>query len=407
MKPFFIFLTLLLLSLAPAWAAQAVGYYNQTLLPGLNALAPQLASDERDTVGEQFGDLPDGSIVYQMVNGNFTTNTFLGGMWERPDEPLEIGRGVLVFNPLDRNTTVTFVGQLLQGTLTNEIPAGLSLKGNMITKQGGLGSALGLSLNDFDTVYLLRNGAWDVYTQLPGGTWHPSEPAVQVGDAFMVRASSATNHVIHFSVDPFPAQFLATAAFRPHAVPALGTVNFANAAAGLLARVISGANGAGVEGSAWRVQLLHGSGDEFETIAETSFLTGQMAGYFFGGRVDVPGTAPGESAVLKVRILRDSHAVAESEPLTVELGGGILPPSNLAGLPVLRAIEPMRLFVQRDEGQTTVSWSSEIGGAQLEISDAIGGEWRPYDGTESSNESLKIATIAAEGPARFFRLRMR
>lgn len=184
-------------SRAQVYGVGAVGYINVLLKPGLNLVGLQLDSANR-SVASLFTDMPDGSAIYKIVDGLYATNIYEGGRWERPDETISVGEGVFVFNPSTLSKTVTFVGELLQGDLTNSIPAGLSIRCAMIPKSGKLGANLGLRLSAFDNVYLNINNTLKVFTFLPDGNWKPSEPSVLTAESFVVNTAASTNWVTHF-----------------------------------------------------------------------------------------------------------------------------------------------------------------------------------------------------------------
>jgi hypothetical protein len=135
------------------------------------------------------------------VVGTFSTILFQGGQWERPDETISLGEGVFVMNPSIQLKTITFVGEILQGDLTNSITPGLSIHCSLVPKFGKLTQSLGLRLSAFDNVYLNTNNTLKVFTYLPNGSWKPFEPDLRVAESFVVNAVAPTNWVIHFEVE--------------------------------------------------------------------------------------------------------------------------------------------------------------------------------------------------------------
>lgn len=175
----------------------ASGYISLEIGPGFQLVADPLRGQD-NTVAHLFPQPTEGTELYKLVNGVFTTNTFSSGVWTQPDETLAVGDGALVFNPSAETNTVTFVGEILQGDLTNTIPAGLSLKSSLIPKGAPITSGLGLKLSAFDNLYQWKSNRFEVFTFLPNGGWFPSKPKIKVGEAFFIRASQETNWVIKF-----------------------------------------------------------------------------------------------------------------------------------------------------------------------------------------------------------------
>jgi hypothetical protein len=131
-----------------------------------------------------------------MTSGTLTTNLFEFGAWTMPEETLEPGEGAFVLNPTSRRFTVTFAGEPLSETLTNSIPAGLSIRSSMSYRNGRLSTDLKLFLSPFDNVYRWNGKSFDIFTFLPSGNWVPTEPVVQTTQAFVINSAKSTNWII-------------------------------------------------------------------------------------------------------------------------------------------------------------------------------------------------------------------
>ena len=119
----------------------------------------------------------------------------------------------------------------------------------------------------------------------------------------------------------------------------------------------------------------------------------------------IEGTAAGETATFKVRIRRGGESVAESGAMTVALGGGKIPPANLVGLQAVRVSPAARLSIARSGGDATraaVSWPSEFGGLQLQMTSDLGGGWEPAGGERTTNGVSILAPTSTEGNRKFF-----
>jgi hypothetical protein len=61
---------------------------------------------------------------------------------------------------------------------------------------GGATSALKLRLGPFDNLYVWRDDRFQVLTYLPDGSWFPSEPNINVAEAFFVNLNQPTNWLV-------------------------------------------------------------------------------------------------------------------------------------------------------------------------------------------------------------------
>jgi hypothetical protein len=173
-----------------------VGYVNTTLAPGFNLISAPLY-DPSQTVGTLTawvqGVIPDGLTVYLLYPEGYRTAQYnaASGTFEPADvaaEPLTPGRGFFVFNPATNNVTVTFVGGVMQGNLTNALPAGFSLIASMVPQQASL-DILGFPGKPGDVVYLFNASTQSfevaIFDELDG-TWVPNLRPIRTGEAFVV-----------------------------------------------------------------------------------------------------------------------------------------------------------------------------------------------------------------------------
>lgn len=181
------------------FSVNAVGFVNVELPQGFEMIANPLDAED-NTVGALLSDVPDGTIVYKFdaESGTFSVNSKLFGSWDNPDETLEPGDGAFVNSP--EATSVTFVGEVPQGTLENEIPAGFSIQSSMVPQSGQLDTDLGFPAADGDIVYRWdnSNSSYSLHSFVFGGWDTPPEPAV--GEAFFVNKVDATTWTREFSV---------------------------------------------------------------------------------------------------------------------------------------------------------------------------------------------------------------
>jgi len=120
-----------------------------------------------------------------------------------------------------------------------------------------------------------------------------------------------------------------------------GQVYFNNRVTGVVDARVTTSDGFGL-GAGWIAQLFGGpAGTPLSGLTPlfptTTFRTSSAAamGYLNGVVVTVPGVAPGEQAALVMRVSCGEPAAsisfAESNLITIAIGGGILPPANWQG----------------------------------------------------------------------------
>lgn len=197
-------------SMAQVYSVNAVGYVNVTIPIVGNPCYAILANPLNGTnnnIATVLPNVPSGTqlLRFNSLTGNFMDpETFYGlpGLaWDPGTANLNPGEAFfLVLDPAvsPNPTTVTFVGEVSQGNLTNNIPTGYSLRSSIVPQSGALQTVLGFSPVSGDQVFQWNNAltppAYDIYTYygLPGLLWDPSEPNLQVGQgAFIFNASGA------------------------------------------------------------------------------------------------------------------------------------------------------------------------------------------------------------------------
>jgi hypothetical protein len=189
---------------AQVYSVNTVGYVNVTLSEGYNLIANPL-----ETTSNTIADLlpgVDGLAVFKFEDGTGYVSAnyveLLGG-WDNPGITLDPGEGAFVLHPGGADVTVTFVGQVAEGSLSNPLPAGLSMKSSQVPQAGSL-SALGYPVADGDTVYTYDPASGYTvsnYVELLGG-WDNGEPSLEVGDAMFVSKAAATSWDRDFTVSP-------------------------------------------------------------------------------------------------------------------------------------------------------------------------------------------------------------
>ena len=175
------------------YSVNSVGYVNKSLLANFNLISNPL-NGTNNNLSTVLPVLPDGAQILTWNSGLQTfndANVYFDGFGWVPDAPLPPGRGAFLFMP--SAATVTFVGEVPQGNLTNAIPSNFSLISHIVPQSIGLAAA-GLPSADGDQV-LFWNAAIqqfkDAVVFFDGFGWVPSDPTPAVGEGFFYFNTSA------------------------------------------------------------------------------------------------------------------------------------------------------------------------------------------------------------------------
>jgi hypothetical protein len=181
------------------YSVNAVGFVKVTVPAGFSMIANPLKAPT-NTVGSLFADAPDGTTVYKYDGTNYSVNGKDFGEFANPTQPLEPGEGAFIQNggtPFD----VIFVGEVMQGSLSNAIPAGFSIKSSQVPQSAQLDTVLGFPAVDGDLVFRYNNatGAYQTHTY-DFGAWDTA-PVPNVGESFFVSKAAAANWTRTFNVN--------------------------------------------------------------------------------------------------------------------------------------------------------------------------------------------------------------
>lgn len=181
-------------------SVNVVGYINVDVPAGFSFIANQLVGSS-SKLADLIPNPPDETVIYSWDAG-FSPNGFniLGdSTWENGDLTLTPGGGALLFAKTP--FTVTFVGEVKQGTLTTSIPTGFSFVSSQVP-QAGTVSALGYTPKDGDVLYKWDGGFSPfTYNLLGDETWDPSEPTLDVGASGLLFSTAGGSWTRTFSVN--------------------------------------------------------------------------------------------------------------------------------------------------------------------------------------------------------------
>lgn len=174
------------------YSLNVVGYYNVPVEAGKLVMIANQLNTTNNTLSSLLPSVPAGSQLYKF-NGGYSIYQMdeFDPVWTPAgagDVTLNPGEGAFFRSPVA--TTLTFVGEVLQGSLTNTLPIGsLAMRSSMVP-QAGTANALGIPGEAGDQLYTwtAANGfkihQFDEFDPV----WIP-EPNISVGEAFFYRKS--------------------------------------------------------------------------------------------------------------------------------------------------------------------------------------------------------------------------
>lgn len=186
------------------YSLNVVGYVNLPIVGSASGPFTFIANPlntTNNTIASLLPAPPDGTTLFKWTGSAFVSSTFFLGAWSDGTFTLNPGEGGIIqsVSPF----TNTFVGEVLQGNLTNAYPAGFSIRSSKVPQAATL-TVLGLpgsQLTDGDTVYQFK-GTTQAYVISTWflGAWGPSEPSIGIGESFWLQTAAAGNWVRNFTV---------------------------------------------------------------------------------------------------------------------------------------------------------------------------------------------------------------
>lgn len=184
------------------FSVNAVGYVQTVLQPGIFQMISNPLNTTNNTLPNVLPGMPNGTVVFKWNGSTYVSSTYRFGAWTDTTLTLNPGEGCFIKLGGSGNVTNTFVGEVLQGALTNALPVGYSIASSKVPQTGGIQSALGLTPSNGEVLY-----QWDVPTQnyvahtFRFGSWTGGEPVVNVGEAFFYSSANGNNWTRTFSVN--------------------------------------------------------------------------------------------------------------------------------------------------------------------------------------------------------------
>jgi len=200
------------------YSLNAVGYINVTIEPGYNIVSCPLIASPNNAISNLLNNSTGEFKKWQFYSwspsaGTYTQDTGVGSAWgSGGSETLNPGQAAWLFNPSNTPVTVTFVGTVPSGSLTNTLaPSSFNLVSSILPTSGDIVTN---SLMNFttevkkDQVYvwtpgtsLTSPGSYTQYTAVASGfPTHPVLPTVGTGFWYFNSTNVANNWVENFSV---------------------------------------------------------------------------------------------------------------------------------------------------------------------------------------------------------------
>jgi len=189
---------------AQVYSVNAVGYINVTVpAKGYSLVANQLNAGA-NTVKDVLPTAAEGTVVFKYTQaGGFKETHVEFGEWTDASATVKPGEGFFVQNPGATPLTLTFVGEVPQGTLKTGLLKGLNLVSSQVPQAGKLATDLKFPSAEGDVVY-----QWDSAGQkykspnaIEFGDWTGGEPSIAVGEGFFVNKAAAGSWDRTFSVN--------------------------------------------------------------------------------------------------------------------------------------------------------------------------------------------------------------
>jgi hypothetical protein len=189
---------------------------NKTIPKNSFAMISNPLKAATNTVNALFQPVPPGLTVYFY---NSTSKQYEIGTYDDLEgaflpanigtKELLPGQGVFVKNPTTADVTITFVGEVPQGTLTTPLVAGLQIVSSQVPQAGtakelGLPATTAQGATPGDTLYqynvTTQNYDISTFDDLEDG-YLPALKPLDVGEAFFLKLGKANTWTRNFSVN--------------------------------------------------------------------------------------------------------------------------------------------------------------------------------------------------------------
>jgi hypothetical protein len=173
------------------YSLNVVGYYNITVPANQLVMLANQLNTTNNTIGSLLPSVTPGSFLYK-YNGSYSAYFFdVDDLVWTPDANATLNPGEGAFFKSPAATTLTFVGEVLQGNLTNSLPINaLAMRSSMVP-QAGTATALAIPAEAGDFLYKYAGSYSAYFFDVDDLVWTPSEPSLNVGEGFFYKKAPA------------------------------------------------------------------------------------------------------------------------------------------------------------------------------------------------------------------------
>ena len=176
------------------YSANIVGYVNlpcaagSVANPSFTLIGNPLKASPNNTVGAVFGANAPADLSVLTWNGvSFDENaSYGGGVWDDDTVDVSPGKGFFVKSVNASPITLTFVGEVMTGCMTNVIDGYFSLLCGTVPQPGDIRIDLGLNPVADDSILTWNGASFDENVYYGGGTWD-GDPIMAVAQGFFYK----------------------------------------------------------------------------------------------------------------------------------------------------------------------------------------------------------------------------
>jgi len=182
------------------YSLNVLGYYNVTVPANQFYMIANQLNTTNNTLQGLIPVASDGA-QFSKYNGGYSTFTYdgLANAWDG-NPTLNPGEGGFFKNNTGSAVILTFVGEVPQGVLSNNIPAGFSVRSSMVPQAEGLNTFTSpLPVEDGDQVFVY-NGGYAAYTYDGLALAWDGNPTIQVGQGFFIHKAHTSAWIRNFTV---------------------------------------------------------------------------------------------------------------------------------------------------------------------------------------------------------------
>jgi len=182
------------------YSLNVVGYYNLPCPAGQLVFIANQLNTTNNTIASLIAAPPPGSEFYKFAAGNWSGYVFddLDLVW-KPDGAATLNMGEAGMFKAATATTLTFVGEVQQGTLNNPLVMGEQLfaRSSIVPQAGLITTDLKYPGEPGDEAYKYNAGNWStfVFDDLDL-VWKPTEPTFGVGEGIMFKKANASTTTV-------------------------------------------------------------------------------------------------------------------------------------------------------------------------------------------------------------------